>query len=109
MAYAVIFRPILGSFNLYMIPSDGKKAFYPKKEHYLSSAPFCVTLFSFHYRLIGLSRDLRVAREPKRETQSPSIKPAIAGVPPVIWDRLDDCHSDGLLVAGSVSLLVLPD
>jgi hypothetical protein len=27
MAYAVIFRPMLGSFNLYMIPSDGKKAF----------------------------------------------------------------------------------
>ena len=27
MTYAVIFRPILGSFNLYMIPSDGKKTF----------------------------------------------------------------------------------
>ena len=49
MAYALIFRPILGSFNLYMIPSDGKKAFCPQKR-----TLFILSAFLRHFIFISL-------------------------------------------------------
>jgi hypothetical protein len=49
MAYAVIFRQILGSFSLYMIPSDGKKAFCPQK-----GTLFILSAFLRHFVFISL-------------------------------------------------------